>query len=139
MSRLIFICPLLVLLAACGGGSSSSEDARGKANDFIGTQTITLNNAGNSATETDSLTLSVNQQVITLIDEDFNATGALNSDNQFVISSPMFSTTSGGITCTGNVVYNGQIAGNDTDGTIQGEFNCSGTVFDLTGEFSASR
>ena len=134
----LFSC-LILLLAACGGGSSTSDEAGAEENNFVGTQTITLSNADISVTETDNFTLAVDEQVVTIVDEDFNATGTLNSDNQFVVSSPIFSTTSDGVTCSGSVTYSGQIVGENTTGNIQGEFNCSGTVFDVSGEFSAAR
>ena len=133
----LFSC-LILLLAACGGGSSTSDEAGAEENNFVGTQTITLSNADISVTETDNFTLAVDEQVVTVVDEDFNATGTLNSDNQFVVSSPIFSTTSDGVTCSGSVTYSGQIVGANTTGNIQGEFNCSGTVFDVSGEFSAA-
>jgi len=104
--RFIFISCLVFMLAACGGGSSTSDETRAAENNFVGTQSITLSNGEISITETDNFTLMIEGQVVTVIDADFNATGTLNSQNQFVISS---------------------------------EFNCSGVVFDVTGEFSASR
>ena len=137
--RFIFISCLVFILAACGGGSSTSDETRAAENNFVGTQSITLSNGEISITETDNFTLMIEGQVVTVIDADFNATGTLNSQNQFVISSPIFSTTSEGITCSGSITYNGQITGSNTAGAIQGEFNCSGVVFDVTGEFSANR
>ena len=130
---------MMLMLAACGGGSSTSDEAGTNEDNFVGTQTITLSNADISVTETDNFTLLVDEQVVTVVDEDFNATGTLNSDNQFVVSSPIFSTTSDGVTCSGSIIYSGQIVGSNATGTIQGEFNCSGTVFGVSGEFSATR
>ena len=137
--RLFLLSCIVLVLAACGGGSSTSDEASAGENNFVGTQTITLSNAEISVTETDNFTLAVDEQVVTVVDEDFNATGTLNSDNRFVVSSPIFSTTSDGVTCSGSVTYSGQISGSTTAGTIQGEFNCSGVVFDVSGEFSAAR
>jgi len=134
--RLSLLSCIVLLLAACGGGSSTSDQARAKENNFVGTQTITLSNTEISVVETDNFTLKVDELFVTVVDADFNATGTLNSDNQFVVSSPIFSTTSDAITCSGSVTYNGQIAGSNVSGSIEGEFNCSGTVFDVSGEFS---
>jgi len=132
----IFAC---IVLTACGQGSSTSSDTRGKQSNFVGTQTIILNNDGNTASEVDDLVLTLNGDVITIVDEDFSATDQLNAQNQFSLSSPMFSTSSGGVTCTGNVSYSGQLNDTNVSGSISGEFNCSGIIFDVTGSFTGAR
>lgn len=132
----IFSC---ITLAACGQGSSTSSDARGKQSNFVGSQTIVLDNNGNTASEVDDLVLTINGDVITIVDEDFSSTSQLSADNRFSLSSPLFSTSSGGITCTGSVNYSGQLIADEISGSISGEFNCSGTIFDVTGSFSTTR
>jgi len=128
-----------VVLSACGQGSSTSSDTRGKQGNFVGSQTIILNNEGNTASEVDDFVLQLDGDVVTIIDEDFRATSQIGSNNQFSLSSPMFSTTSNGVTCTGSVAYSGTINGDEVSGDISGEFNCSGIRFDLSGNFSGAR
>ena len=127
------------ILAACGQGSSTSSDTRGKQSNFVGTQTIVLNNGGSIASEVDDLIVQLEGDVITIVDEDFSATGQLSVENQFFLSSPMFSTTSGGITCTGSVNYFGVLNGDRVSGNISGRFNCSNITFEVSGTFSGSR
>lgn len=129
----------LIVLTACGQGSSTSSDARAKQANFVGSQTIVLNSEGNTASEVDDFVLKLEGNIVTIIDEDFSATGQLGLDNQFSLSSPMFSTSSDGVTCTGNVNYSGIINGESVSGSIRGEFNCSSVTFDVSGNFSGSR
>jgi len=129
----------LITLSACGQGSSTSNDARARQSSFVGTQTIVLSNGADSASEVDDFVLNVDGEVVTIVDEDFSATGELSPDNQFILSSPIFSTSSDGITCTGSVLYAGGLNGQTVSGSISGQFNCSDITFAVSGEFSGSR
>ncbi|MGH1426601.1 MAG: hypothetical protein ACRBEE_01575 [Arenicella sp.] len=136
---LSFITSFILLIAACGQGGSSSTETKTKVRNFVGQQTIVLTNNGQSASEMDDFILKLTGNVVTVVDEDFSATAVLSSDDTFFLSSPSFSTTSDGITCTGNVSYSGTINGDNVSGDIAGEFNCSGIIFNVTGDFSAER
>jgi len=136
--KFLVILVLVFFLSACGQGSSSSGEKRSKSNNFDGKQSITLTNGESEATEEDDFVATLEGNIVTIIDENFNAKGELNSQNQFVVSSPMFSTSSAEVTCTGNVVYTGSINGANIIGEIKGEFICSEIVFDVTGSFSAT-
>ena len=137
--RLIFLLAVLLFIAACGEGSSTSNDIRARQASFVGTQTITLSNGEASVSEQDEFLLNLNEDIVTIVDENFNATSQLDLNNQFSLSSPIFSTSADGVTCTGSVIYSGLINGDQTSGDIQGEFNCSGVIFDVSGSFSGGR
>ena len=137
-TRFLFSFIFFLFLSACGGGSSSSGEGENNSNAFKGEQTITLTNGSTSATEKDDFIATLEGNIVTIVDENFSAKGELNANNQFTVSSPMFSTTSSGTTCTGSVDYIGEINANIIFGSIKGEFTCSEIVFDVSGEFSGS-
>ena len=139
LNFLLLITSIVFLLSACGQGGSSSTATKSKVRNFLGEQTIVLTNDGQSASEVDDFILKLTGNVITVVDEDFSATGVLDSENKFSLSSPSFSTSSDGITCSGSVSYSGLIVGDSVTGEITGEFNCSGITFNVTGSFSAER
>jgi len=136
--KLIIVSAFVVFLTACGQGSISSGENRSKSNSFDGTQSITLTNGTSSATEEDDFVATLEGNIVTIIDENFSAKGELNSQKGFVVSSPMFSTSTAEVTCTGNVIYTGSINGANIIGEIKGEFICSEIVFDVTGSFSGT-
>lgn len=124
---------MALVLAACGGGGSSSESSSGDR--FSGGQTITTLGESENA----PFVMTIDGNTVTVVDEDFTASGELNGNN-FTVNVPAFSFTEDGITCTFNIAYSGSLISETmTSGSISGSVSCDGIDFPVTGTFSANR
>lgn len=131
---LVLMSAMTLGLAACGGGSSSSSDSS-SGDRFSGVQTITILGESEQA----GFVMTVSGSTVTIRDEDFTASGALNSNGRFSVTVPPFALSVDGISCTFNLVYTGTISGNSTSGNLSGSATCLGTRFAITGTFAANK
>ena len=131
---LIIISIASLLLAACGGGGSSSNTS---GEQFTGTQTITF--AGNS--EQTRFVMAVTESQVTILDEDFTASGA-RSGNRFSVTVPTFSVNDGGDRFDFNIQYTGTFESETrATGSLNGTVtwvNVNSTL-PISGTFAANR
>jgi len=128
----ILLTSITLTLAACGGGGSDSSTSGTR---FTGAQTITVLGSSSQA----AFVMTVSGSSVTINDEDFTASGALQG-NDFSVAVPPFTQTLDGITCTFNITYTGILeAPTRATGTLNGSsVSCLGSSFAITGNFAAN-
>jgi hypothetical protein len=133
---LILISILTAILTACGQGGSSSDNASfASSNRFVGTQAISIS----SELDVAAFAMNVSGSNVSIDDENFSASGILNTDGQFSVTSPSLSISVDKVTCTGSISYVGSVLNDSISGNLDGLFSCTGVEFPVSGTFSATR
>ena len=143
--RYLGIALISFLVAACGGGGGGDSSTGGGSADviFIGTQTVTFSSPGvPPSTSTFGITITISGNTVTVTDGDIVGSAPLSADGMNFTVPVDTSFSEDGITCTGEAIYTGAIAGDTASGTIAGSSPCSSQGLSVTitarGNFSAS-
>lgn len=137
---------LTLVLAGCGGGGSSSGGGTaagvGVAGTYGGQGTITLSGGGVSVTQPGSVTITISPTGSVMVDTGDPSTGSGSlAGDSFTANQPLAPIgTSIGLSCTGDVLWNGTVSGNTITGTISSSgASCNGLAMDISGSFSATK
>ena len=144
-TRYFGIALISFILTACGGGGGGDSSTGGGSGDvvFIGTQTVTFSSPGiPPSTSTFGITIIISGNTVTVTDGDIQGSASLSADGMNFIVPVDTSFSDDDITCTGEAIYTGSIAGDTASGSIAGTSPCTSQGISVTiterGNFSAS-
>ena len=136
-------------LVSCGGGGGGSSTGSGSSSSssdgvYNGTETFTVSLPGVApSTSKFAITITIKGNSVTITDGVSSGTAPLASDGINFTIPVNIAFTNGGISCNGNVIHTGTVAGNKITGTISGGVPCraGGTAATVAtrGSFTATR